>query len=297
MKKEFLQWGACEEAVSLKKYNTFKIGGIAKYMVHPDSVEHLCELIQFLKEKNIRYFLLGNGSNVIMSDEEFDGVIIHLDMFDKLIIQDTQVIVGAGVMMPKLSYETIKSGLTGFEWAIGIPGTLGGCIYGNAEAYKISTFDSLVSLIALTPDGDVKCFLRSDLTHGYRTSFFKENPGYIILEAVFSLERGDMSETLEKVNHRKIKRLETQPLEYPSAGSVFRNPSPENPSGKLIEDAGLKGITVGGAQVSNKHANFIINTGNATSNDVKNLIELVHQKVFETYQIDLKMEQEYVGWN
>lgn len=297
MKTDIKIFKNVKENESLKKYNTFQIGGTCKYMVEPTTKEELLEILKYLKETQEKYFVLGNGSNVILNDEYYDGVIIRLVHFDHLKISSNQVFVGAGVMLPKLAMETLRAGYTGFEWACGIPGTVGGAIYGNAEAYKESTFDRMIDVTVLTPELEIKTFKKEELSHGYRTSYFKENPGNIILEAHFSLDRGDLEESREKIQKRKRKRMETQPLEYPSAGSVFRNPSPENPSGRIIESLGLKGKKVGGAEVSKKHANFIINTGNATSQDVRNLIELVHLEVKNKCDIDLVMEQEYVGWD
>lgn len=297
MKDQLTQYGEVLEHVSLKNYNTFRVGGTCKFMIFPTKNEDLQHLIQFLNQENILYFVLGNGSNVILSEREFSGVVIVLKKMDALEIMDTKVRVGAGYMMPKLAMETISNGLAGFEWAVGIPGTVGGCIYGNAEAYKESTFDYLEKVTVLTPEGEIKEFKKEELSYGYRTSFFKVNPGYIILEATFDLSYGEMDVSMEIVRKRKEKRMMTQPLEFPSAGSVFRNPSSDNPSGKIIEDLGFKGVCVGGAEVSNKHANFIINTGNATGNDIKNLVELIHATVKEKTGIDLVMEQEYIGWN
>lgn len=297
MREKLVEWGDLLEEVSLSCYNTFHIGGVCKYLISPRNETELLQLVTYLKEQKIKYFILGNGSNVIFSSEYYDGVIISLKYFDEIVIENDIACVGSGVMMPKLAMKTIEEGFTGFEWAVGIPGTVGGCIYGNAEAYKESTFDRLIDVTVLTPENELKVFKKEDLTYSYRTSFFKENKGYIILKARFFLEKGDRLDSLEKISKRRKKRLTTQPLEYPSAGSVFRNPSSENPSGKIIEELGLKGLCVGGAEVSNKHANFVINKKNATSEDVRNLITMVHKEVKEKLGIDLVMEQEYVGWS
>lgn len=297
MKTELLQFGIIKEQENLKKYNTFRLGGTCKYMIEPRNKLELQRLLIYLKEEKIKYFILGNGSNVILNDADYDGVVIRLNQFDHLLVEDHQITVGAGVMLPKLTLETMRYNLSGFEWAYGIPGTVGGAIYGNAEAYKEAMFDHLLEVSVITPENEFKVFQKEELTYGYRTSFFKENPGYVILEASFLLSVGDIKESKEKIEQRKIKRIATQPLEYPSAGSVFRNPSCENPSGKMIEELGLKGCRIGGAEVSKKHANFIINTGNATSQDVRNLIELIHQEVKNKKKIDLIMEQEFVGWD
>jgi len=297
MKEVLNQFGEVLEEVSLTSFNTFRVSGVCKYMVFPNSFSQVEQLIQYLKAENIHYFILGNGSNIILTEEYFDGVFVSLKKISILDIQGCFVRVSAGVMMPHLALETINQNLTGLEWAASIPGTVGGCIYGNAEAYLISTFDYLKEVTVLNPGGVIEVLLKEDLSYGYRTSFFKEHAGYIILEAKFELLKGDKEESLELVRKRQKKRIATQPLEYPSAGSVFRNPSPENPSGKIIEELGLKGYRIGGAEVSQKHANFIINLGNATGKDIQNLVELIHQKVLEERGIDLFMEQEYIGWN
>lgn len=296
MKEKLMECGDLQEEVKLVCYNTFHIGGTCKYMVFPRSLEELDCLMKYVREEHLPYFILGNGSNVIFSSKYFDGVMISLKYFDEVLIEKNMVTVGSGVMMPSLAMKTIQHNLSGFEWAVGIPGTVGGCIYGNAEAYKESTFDRLKSVFVLSPSGELKTFLKEELSHAYRTSFFKENPGYVIIKATFCLDFGTKEESMKIVEKRRMKRMLTQPLEYPSAGSVFRNPSPDNPSGKIIEELGLKGTKIGGAEVSKKHANFIINTGNATSKDVRNLIELVHKTVKKEANIDLVMEQEYVGW-
>lgn len=297
MKEQLLKYGEvlCNE--SLKKYNTFKIGGECKYFLIPKTGDDIRNALVYLQEKQEKYFILGNGSNIIFADSFFDGVIISLKKLNYIQFQDSRVLCGAGVMMPFLALQTISHGFSGFEWAAGIPGTVGGSIYGNAEAYKESTFDRLVSVKVITPYLEIKILNKEELSYGYRTSFFKENPGYVILEAVFNLLEGNSVLSEEIISRRQEKRKATQPLEYPSAGSVFRNPSLDNPSGRIIESLGFKGVTCGDAMISPKHANFIINMGNATGKDVRNLIELVHKEVKEKLDIDLVMEQEFVGWD
>jgi UDP-N-acetylmuramate dehydrogenase len=212
MKTELLQFGIIKEHENLKKYNTFQLGGFCKYMIEPRNVKELCHLLSYLKTEKIKFFILGNGSNVILSDEYYDGVVIRLNHFDEIDIHDQEVSVGAGVMLPKLAMETMRNHLKGFEWAFGIPGTVGGAIYGNAEAYKESMFDYLVQVEVITPSNEVKTFLKQDLTYAYRTSFFKENPGFVIVKATFLLNYGEMEDSKEIIEQRKMKRLATQPL-------------------------------------------------------------------------------------
>lgn len=295
--KEFLsQFGIVEEKVDLETLNTYRIKTQTKYLLHPCNEEDVQKFVNYAKKKHLSYFVLGNGSNVILSDTMYDGVIVKLDQMRQIEYQENEVTVGAGVMLNFLARDCLEHGLCGLEWASGIPGTVGGAIFGNAEAYKTATFTYLKSVRYLTPDGVIKTSPKEELSHDYRTSFFKENPGHIILEAVFCLPIGDKKKSLELIADRLQRRLASQPLEYPSAGSVFRNPSPTLPSGKLIDELGLKGTRIGDAMVSVKHANFIINLGNATGKDIRSLIQLVHDKVEEAYHIDLILEQEYKDW-
>lgn len=296
MIKDLQNFGKVLESVSLKNYNTYKIGGLAKYLIHPSDKENLIALIKYLKENEIKFFVLGNGSNLIFSDNLYDGVIIKLDNLNRISFDGTKVIAEAGVMLPKVAIESINHGLKGLEWATGIPGTIGGSTVGNAGAYKSCMFDFIDSVTVLDENSEVKVLKKDDITYKYRHTNFKDNKNIIILDVVMNLEYGDKEESLEKVKKRLEKRKETQPLDYPSAGSVFRNPEGDA-SGRIIEqEVGLKGKTIGGAKVSEKHANFIINIGNATGKDVKDLINLVHDEVLKKCGIDLIPEQEFVNW-
>lgn len=287
--------GAVKEMVSLKKYTTYKVGGVAKVLVYPKDEKKLILLIKKLRDEKIKYKILGYGSNLIFSDDLYDGVLIKLDLFDKIKIKDTIITVGAGASLVKLSYMVLKEGLTGLEFASGIPGTVGGAVFMNAGAYK-SDMGYIVSEVkVITPELKIKTLYNKDLNYKYRDSFLKQNPEYICLEAKIVLRHGDKKLIKELMETRKQKRLISQPLEFPSAGSVFRNPDGDF-AGKLIEDCGLKGYRIGGATVSVKHANFIINDNGATGNDVKNLIDYVHDKVKERTGVDLKIEQEFVNW-
>lgn len=287
--------GNIKENVSLSKYTTYKVGGIAKMIVYPKDTQKLILLLTKLKEENIKYKVIGNGSNLIFSDNCYDGVIIKLDLFNDVKINDTIITAGAGVNLIKLSYKALNEGLTGLEFASGIPGTIGGAVFMNAGAYK-SDMGYIVSEVkVLTPNLEIKTLYNKDLKYKYRTSFLKDNPEYICLEAKLVLMRGDKKTIKELMESRRQKRLLTQPLEYPSAGSVFRNPEGDF-AGRLIEVCNLKGYKIGGACVSEKHANFIINQNNATSKDIRNLILHVHDKVKKETNVDLKIEQEFVNW-
>lgn len=277
----------------MKDYTTYKVGGPVKCVVFPNDEASLITLIKYLDSSNIKYKILGNGSNVIFNDSGYDGVIIKLDNFNLLKIIGTKVIVGAGYLLNKLALRVSRLGLTGMEFATGIPGTVGGAVYMNAGAYKSDMGYIVTSVKVITPDYRIETLYNKDLDFHYRSSFLQKNKGYICIEASISLAKGNSLEIMEIIEERKKRRIETQPLEYPSAGSVFRNPE-GNYAGKLIEDIGLKGYSIGGAKVSDKHANFIINTGDAKGEDVKELINKIKNDVKDKYNIELKVEQEFI---
>ncbi len=286
-------YGTVLEHALLK--NTYQIISSARYLLYPNTFEDVLHFLEYQREKKFPYFVLGNGSNVILDDAEFPGVVLSLEKISFIHYDDVSVFVGAGVMMPKFSKDIIEHGLSGLEWAYGIPGTVGGCIFGNAGAYQVSTFTYLKSVTYIDENLQIVTKNKEELSYGYRTSFFKEHAKEVILAATFSFPYGDKSESLALIQKRLEKRRDTQPLNYPSAGSVFRNPSPDNPSGKIIEDLGLKGERCGGAMISFKHANFIINFHQATGQDIRNLIQLVYDRVKDV-GIDLILEQEYKDW-
>jgi UDP-N-acetylmuramate dehydrogenase len=279
--------------VSLKNYNTYKIVSKSDYLIEVSSIEGLIDLIKYLKEKNIDFMILGNGSNVIL-DDYFKGAIIKLSGFDYVNINNKKVVVGAGTMMAKLTMSTINENLTGLEWAVNIPGTIGGSIVGNAGAYNSEIFDNLISIKVLNNNFEVVDMPKDKFIYEYRHTNIKEL-GLIVLEATFLLEDGKKEESLQIIQDRCERRKISQPLDMPSAGSVFRNPEGDY-AGRLIEAVGLKGKKIGGAEVSNKHANFIVNAGNATSNDVKSLIKLIREEVKKEFNIDLVLEQEIINW-
>lgn len=281
------------EHASLKNLNTYKLDSHADYLMKVETIEGLIEVLKYLKKENIKYFILGAGSNIII-DEYFKGAIIKLTGLNKITIKDKTVTCESGAMMGSLSCATIDANLTGLEWAINIPGTVGGSIVGNAGAYKSEMFDTLISIKVLDEFLNIKELKKKDIKHAYRDTDLKRK-NWIVLEATFVLEQGNKESSLELIEDRKERRKNTQPLDMPSAGSVFRNPEGDH-AGRLIEASGLKGYKIGGAEVSKKHANFIVNTGNATSNDIKNLIKYVHTQVLEKFGIDLILEQEIIDW-
>lgn len=281
--------------VKLSNYTTYKVGGIAKVIIYPSNIDKLIELIKILKSQNIKYMVLGYGSNVLFSDNVYDGVIIKLDEFNNIEFNNDKVTAGSGASLMKVALMSVKRGLSGLEFATGIPGSIGGAIYMNAGAYKSDMGYVVTKIKVLTPKYRVITMVNKELDFHYRTSFLKKHLDYICLEATIKLKKGNKEEIEDLVKERKQRRLETQPLEYPSAGSVFRNPEGMY-AGKLIEDLGYKGLTKGGAQISLKHANFIINNNNATAQDIKDLIDFIKEEVKEKYNIDLKVEQEFKNW-
>lgn len=288
-----LKIGKVIDNVLMKDYTTYKVGGKVICMVFPEDEDSLITLLNYLRSNNIKHKIIGNGSNVIFNDSGYDGVIIKLDNFNNLKILNNKIIVGAGYLLNKLALRVSRLGLSGMEFAAGIPGTIGGAVYMNAGAYKSDMGYIVTSAKVLTPDYKIKTLTNKELDFHYRSSFLQKNKDYICLEVNITLSKGNPSEIMELIDERKKRRLESQPLEYPSAGSVFRNPEGDF-AGRLIEEIGYKGKCIGDAKVSEKHANFIINNGNATGEDIKKLINEIKDKVKEKYNIELKVEQEFV---
>lgn len=283
--------GLVYENIDLKKYTTYKVGGTGKLLVIPDTIEKLVELLNYLKENNIKYKIIGNGSNLIFIND-YNGVLIKLDKLNNVQINDKEVTAEAGASLIGLALKVSRMGLKGMEFATGIPGTIGGAVYMNAGAYK-EDMASIIKKVKLLDENDNIIELnKEELEFGYRKSILQSKK-YVCLEATFLLDYGNIDEIMALIEKRKQKRIETQPLEYPSAGSVFRNP--ENGfAWQLIDDIGYKGKRIGDAMVSEKHANFIINVGNANGSDIKELIDEIKNKVKDKYNIDLKVEQEIV---
>ena len=278
--------------VSLKRYNTYKLDVMCEYLIYPKDIEELLELLKYLRENKIKYLILGNGSNVILAKPSFD-VVIKLDRLNNIDIKDNIVTASSGVSLIKLSNLCMEKGLNGLAFAGGIPGLLGASVAMNAGAYKEDMASIVRSVKVITPRGEIITMKNNELEYSYRDSFLKRNKEYICIEATLELEYEDKELIRNKMIDRRDRRISSQPVNMPSAGSVFRNP-PNLSAGKLIEDLGLKGYTIGGAQISEKHANFIINKSNATYDDIISLIEYIKKKVKEKYDIDLILEQEIV---
>lgn len=291
----FDRFGKCLYDELISKHTTYKVGGKAKAIVYPDSVDNLIKLLKELKSLNENYKIIGKGSNLIFSSKDYDGVLINLEELKTFKIDGNIVTAEAGVSTVKLALETAKNNLSGLEFASGIPGTIGGGVFMNAGAYN-SDFSNIIKEVKyLDQDFNIKVIQNKDMKFSYRDSIFKEKRDMIIIEATMELNPKSYSEINEIILSRREKRIATQPLEYPSAGSVFRNPELA-PAGKLIEDIGLKGYQIGGAKISEKHANFIINDGDATGEDIKALIDYIKEKVKNEYNVDLYLEQEEVNF-
>lgn len=285
-----------DEGVSLSKLTTYRVGGKATCIAYPKDINELVNLLKLLKSNGVKYKLLGNGSNLLFSDNDYQGVLIKLSEFNNIeFISRNKLRVGAGYSLIKLSLLTAKKGLTGLEFASGIPGSVGGAVFMNAGAYKSDMGYVVESVKVLTPNYEVINLENKEMNFHYRSSYLQKNRDYICLEVIIKLQFGKKDAIEEVIKERRERRIASQPLEYPSAGSVFRNPD-GNFAGKLIEDCSLKGMKHGGAMISDKHANFVVNYKDATSSDIKYLIDLAHDKVLEKYGIDMKIEQEFVNW-
>lgn len=278
------------ENANLKRYNTYRLETIAKLLVFPSTKEQLRDLLKYLTEVEEKHIVLGNGSNIIFKNDYYEGVVIILSKLNQIKIDDDIIEVSAGYSLQRLAIDTCSLGLSGLEFACGIPGHIGASIAMNAGAYNSSLSEVVESVEVINPNYEFVTITNADLQFSYRNSMFKKEKKYIIVSAKLKLVHGDKDDILEKISKRRVKRIETQPLDMPSAGSVFRNP--ENLSaGALIEQSNLKGYNIGGAEVSKKHANFIVNTGGAKGKDIVKLIEKVQTEVKNKFDIDLILEQ------
>ena len=278
----------------LSLHSTFRIGGAADVALFPRSSDQLCQILSFLRANEIPTIVIGNGSNVVFSDDGYRGAVVFTGKCRKIKIENDVVFADSGVSLSALSSAARDEGLSGLEFAFGIPGTLGGAIYMNAGAYGGAMSDVCVcseyydleagQTFGLFEDG--QCF-------GYRKSIYQKHPERIILGATLKLKKGNRKKITEEMRTYWDKRRTTQPLELPNAGSIFKRPEGHF-AGKLIEDCGLKGLTVGGAQVSKKHAGFIVNVGGATCEDVKRLIEQIRATVLQQTGVQLECEVRFL---
>lgn len=278
----------------LKNHVTFRVGGAADYFVSPESAEEVQKIILLCKEAGMPYYILGNGSNLLVSDQGYRGVIIQIyKSMSEISVKGEFVTAQAGALLSAIAAKAAGESLAGFEFASGIPGTIGGAAVMNAGAYGGEMKDVLEQVTVLTKEGELLTIPREELDMGYRTSKVAKNQ-YIVLEVVIHLAHGEQEKIREKMNELKEKRTTKQPLEYPSAGSTFKRPEGYF-AGKLIEEAGLRGFQVGGAQVSEKHCGFVINKDNATASEVRELIRQVSERVKANSGVTLEPEVKMLG--
>lgn len=279
---------------SMKRHTTFRIGGPADYFLMPSSPKEVKGIIEICKEESLPYFILGNGSNLLVSDEGYRGVIIQLYRnYGDISVEGNVIRANAGALLSQIASAAKNASLTGFEFAGGIPGTLGGAVVMNAGAYGGEMKDVLKEVTFMTGDGEILTLPAEKLEMGYRTSVVKAN-GYLVLGAVIELEEGDQEAIKTRMKELTEQRVGKQPLEFPSAGSTFKRPEGYF-AGKLIMDAGLRGYQTGGAQVAEKHCGFVINKDNATAADVCRLMKDVQDKVKEQFGVTLEPEVKFLG--
>ena len=278
----------------MNKHTSFRVGGPAKVFLTVHSEESLKNILLALKRYELPYFVLGNGSNLLVSDEGYDGVMVYLgEEFSEVEINGMQMRAKAATLLGKVARMAMEEGLAGLEFAAGIPGSLGGGVVMNAGAYGGELSQVVTKVRAMNPEGEIVELEKNQLLLGYRTSIFKTQP-FVILEVFMELQKGNKEEILAKIKEYTKARVEKQPLEYPSAGSTFKRPEGHF-AGKLIMDAGLRGYRIGDAQVSEKHCGFVINRGNATATEIKTLMEDVAKKVKEEFGVDLEAEVILLG--
>ena len=278
----------------MKKHTTFRIGGPADFLVLPQTPQEIAEVTSLCRREGQPWYVIGNGSNLLVSDKGVRGVVIQLlRNFNKIEVRGEEIRVQAGAVNAAVARQALDAGLTGFEFAAGIPGTTGGAVVMNAGAYGGEMKDILKEVTVLDEEGNVRTLASEELELGYRTSIIARK-GYIVLDICMKLEKGDPEAIRARMDELKEKRVTKQPLEYPSAGSTFKRPEGYF-AGKLIMDAGLRGFTVGGAQISEKHCGFVINKGDATAEDVANLMEETKKIVMEKFGVVLEPEVKRLG--
>lgn len=278
----------------MKNHITFRVGGPADVFVTPKTKEELAQVIACCKEEKIPYYIIGNGSNLLVGDKGVRGVVIQIfKEMNGITCEGTKIRAQAGALLSLVAAKALEAELTGFEFAAGIPGTLGGACVMNAGAYGGEMKDILSEVTVLTEEGEFLTIPKEKLELGYRTSVIAKK-GYIVIEAVMCLEKGEKEKIKAYMDELKEKRVSKQPLEYPSAGSTFKRPEGYF-AGKLIQDAGLRGFQVGGAQVSEKHCGFVINKDHATAADIAELMRQVSDKVEEKFGVGLEPEVKRLG--
>jgi UDP-N-acetylmuramate dehydrogenase len=292
---EFMELDDINVAEPMSNHTTFKIGGPADYFITPRTVEHLQEAVRLCQKENIPYYIMGNGSNLLVGDKGYRGAIIQVSKkFNQIQFEENgHVTAGAGIMLSKLAMEIAEHQLTGFEYEAGIPGTLGGAVAMNAGAYGGEIKDYIVSATVLEKEGNLLTLQKEELALGYRTSIIQKED-YVVVSATFAFQHGNKDEILSKIIDFNSRRKEKQPLEFPSAGSTFKRPEGHF-AGKLIMDAGLAGYKVGDIMVSEKHCGFVINLGSGTAHQVLTIIEDIQRIVYEKSGVRLEPEVRLLG--
>ncbi len=279
----------------MKNHTTVKVGGNCDCLVLPESIEEIKNIILYAKENNIEYYIIGNGSNLLVVDEGVHALIIKITgKFSKIEVNDNEIIATSGASMPLVAINARKNSLSGFEFACGIPGTIGGGVRMNAGAYGGEIADVFEEATYLDTEGNIKTIKKEDMEFGYRHTFFSDKPDLVILSSKFKLEKNDQEQIAKKMEENATARRTKQPLEYPNFGSVFKRPEGYF-VGKLVADAGLRGYKIGGAQVSEKHTGFIVNKENATCKDVVDLIKHIQKTVYDKFGVSLKTEVVFIG--
>ncbi|WP_446897876.1 UDP-N-acetylmuramate dehydrogenase [Clostridium sp. LBM24168] len=277
----------------MKDHTSFRVGGPADILITPKNSEQVLTVLKICNDKSVPYYIMGKGSNLLVKDGGIRGVVIKLTELNSIEVQNQKLIVGSGTSLKDVSQAALDNNLTGFEFACGIPGSVGGAVAMNAGAYNGEVSNIIDSVIVIDNYVKIRSLNLKQLELGYRMSSILKY-GYTVLKVVFKLEKGDHDKIYDRIENLNRRRKEKQPLEYPSAGSTFKRPEGYF-AAKLIEDSGLKGKSVGGAQVSEKHSGFIINKGNATSKDILDLIKIVQMTVKEKFNVDLYTEVRIIG--
>ena len=281
----------------MKKHTTMKVGGPCDCMVEPSSIEEIQKVLEYVKENNIKYYIIGNGSNLLVKDEGVHALIIKIaNKFSGFEVNGEYIKAYSGCSVPKLSQIAKENSLSGLEFACGIPGSVGGGIRMNAGAYGSEMVNVVEKVGFLDENGNLKEIDGKDAHFTYRHSMFVDNPQYVVVYAIYKLQKGNKDEISKIMEENMNSRKQKQPIEYPNFGSVFKRPEGYF-VGKLVDDCGLKGYKIGGAQVSTKHSGFMINTGDATCKDVLDLIEYVKEKVYEKFNVKLQEEVVILGGN
>ena len=281
----------------MKKHTTMKVGGLCDCMVEPSSIEEIQKVLEYVKENNIKYYIIGNGSNLLVKDEGVHALIIKIaNKFSGFEVNGEYIKAYSGCSVPKLSQIAKENSLSGLEFACGIPGSVGGGIRMNAGAYGSEMVNVVEKVGFLDENGNLKEIDGKDAHFTYRHSMFVDNPQYVVVYAIYKLVKGNKEEISKIMEENMNSRKQKQPIEYPNFGSVFKRPEGYF-VGKLVDDCGLKGYKIGGAQVSTKHSGFMINTGDATCKDVLDLIEYVKEKVYEKFNVKLQEEVVILGGN